>query len=65
MELRGHEHVVEVVTFAPAAAYSAIRELAGIPVRSIPDSVDFATTYSFVEYGPINTTRVLCRIRFA
>ncbi|KIM79589.1 hypothetical protein PILCRDRAFT_73886 [Piloderma croceum F 1598] len=31
MELRGHEHVVEVVTFAPIAAYSAIRELAGLP----------------------------------
>jgi platelet-activating factor acetylhydrolase IB subunit alpha len=34
MELRGHEHVVEVVTFAPIAAYSALRELAGLPVRS-------------------------------
>jgi platelet-activating factor acetylhydrolase IB subunit alpha len=30
-ELRGHEHVVEVVTWAPIAAYAAIRELAGIP----------------------------------
>lgn len=34
MELRGHEHVVEVIAFAPVAAYTAIRELAGIPVRS-------------------------------
>jgi platelet-activating factor acetylhydrolase IB subunit alpha len=33
MELRGHEHVAEVITFAPIAAYPAIRELAGIPVR--------------------------------
>ena len=33
MELRGHEHDVEVVIFAPIAAYAAIRELAGIPVR--------------------------------
>lgn len=31
MELRGHEHVVEVITFAPVAAYPAIRELAGLP----------------------------------
>ncbi|KAI0807782.1 miller-Dieker lissencephaly protein [Fomes fomentarius] len=30
-ELRGHEHVVEVVAFAPLIAYAAIRELAGIP----------------------------------
>ena len=33
MELRGHENAVEVVAFAPLAAYAAIRELAGIPVR--------------------------------
>jgi hypothetical protein len=32
MELRGHENAVEVVIFAPLAAYAAIRELAGIPV---------------------------------
>jgi hypothetical protein len=32
MEMRGHEHDVEVVVFAPIAAYAAIRELAGIPV---------------------------------
>jgi hypothetical protein len=32
MEMRGHEHDVEVVVFAPIAAYTAIRELAGIPV---------------------------------
>jgi platelet-activating factor acetylhydrolase IB subunit alpha len=51
MELRGHEHVVEVVTFAPVSAYSAIRELAGIPVGFIHHkSVDFAATYSFAEY---------------
>ncbi|KAH7915312.1 WD40-repeat-containing domain protein [Hygrophoropsis aurantiaca] len=31
MELRGHDNVVEVVCFAPVAAYAAIRELAGIP----------------------------------
>jgi hypothetical protein len=30
--MRGHEHDVEVVVFAPIAAYAAIRELAGIPV---------------------------------
>jgi platelet-activating factor acetylhydrolase IB subunit alpha len=29
MELRGHEHVVEVAIFAPVAAYGAIRELVG------------------------------------
>ncbi|TFY53007.1 hypothetical protein EVG20_g10307 [Dentipellis fragilis] len=31
MELRGHDHVVEVVVFAPTAAYKAIRVLAGLP----------------------------------
>ncbi|KAL0946571.1 hypothetical protein HGRIS_012774 [Hohenbuehelia grisea] len=31
MEFRGHDNVVEVVAFAPIAAYPAIRELAGIP----------------------------------
>lgn len=33
MEFRGHDNAVEVVVFAPATAYGAIRELAGIPVR--------------------------------
>ncbi|KAH0830716.1 WD40-repeat-containing domain protein [Lanmaoa asiatica] len=33
MELRGHDHQVEVVVFAPIASYNAIRELAGVPVR--------------------------------
>ena len=32
-ELRGHTNDVLVVAFAPIAAYGAIRELAGIPVR--------------------------------
>jgi hypothetical protein len=32
MELRGHDHVVEVITWAPVSAYTAIRELAGLPV---------------------------------
>ena len=63
MELRGHDHVVEVVTFAPIAAYSAIRELAGIPVRLIPSVL--AITYQTAEYGPVNTPRVICCIRFA
>ncbi|KIP08774.1 hypothetical protein PHLGIDRAFT_103964 [Phlebiopsis gigantea 11061_1 CR5-6] len=31
MEYRGHENDVEVVVFAPIAAYGPIRELAGIP----------------------------------
>ncbi|KAG8741302.1 protein with putative role during mitosis [Ceratobasidium sp. 414] len=30
MEMRGHENVVEVVVFAPVAAYAAIQELASI-----------------------------------
>lgn len=34
MEFRGHDNVVEVVVFAPIAAYPAIRELAGIPVSN-------------------------------
>ena len=32
--MRDHEHDVEVVAFAPLAAYAAIRELAGIPVSN-------------------------------
>ncbi len=32
MELRGHEHVVEVAEFAPLNAYSSIREMCGITV---------------------------------
>ncbi|TCD70926.1 protein with putative role during mitosis [Steccherinum ochraceum] len=31
VELRGHEHTIEVVVFAPVTAYTAIRELGGIP----------------------------------
>lgn len=34
MELRGHEHTIEVAVFAPIAAYAAIRELGGIPVSA-------------------------------
>ena len=30
-ELRGHEHVVECVAFAPVAAYASICQLAGLP----------------------------------
>lgn len=33
MELRGHDHVVEVIAFAPISAYPPIRELGGLPVR--------------------------------
>ena len=35
MELRDHDHVVEVIVFAPIAAYATIRELAKIPVWSV------------------------------
>ena len=35
MEFRGHDHVIETVVFAPVAAYPAIRELAGLPVKTI------------------------------
>jgi platelet-activating factor acetylhydrolase IB subunit alpha len=41
MEMRGHEHDVEVVVFAPVAAYTAIRELAGIPVSVHEFSIFF------------------------
>ncbi|OBZ65764.1 Nuclear distribution protein PAC1 [Grifola frondosa] len=34
MELRGHDHTIEAVVFAPVSAYAAIRELAAIPVSS-------------------------------
>lgn len=37
MELRGHEHVVEVVVFAPVSAYPVIRELADIKTTK-PDN---------------------------
>ena len=33
MEFRGHDHIIEIAVFAPAVAYPAIRELAGLPVR--------------------------------
>lgn len=36
MEFRGHDNAVEVVVFAPIAAYGAIRELAGMPVSNCP-----------------------------
>lgn len=39
MEMRGHEHVVEVAIFAPLGAYGAIRELAGVKVRNIASIV--------------------------
>lgn len=34
MDLRGHENVIETAAFAPAAAYAAIRELAGMVCAS-------------------------------
>lgn len=46
-ELRGHEHVVEVAIFAPASAHAAIRELAGIAVRTA-SNFDTARTDSRV-----------------
>ena len=30
MELRGHDHVVETIAFAPVSAYPALRELGGL-----------------------------------
>jgi platelet-activating factor acetylhydrolase IB subunit alpha len=45
MELRGHEHVVEVVTWAPIAAYGAIRELAGLPVGDFVLALIVVLTY--------------------
>jgi len=36
-ELRGHEHVVECAAFAPVAAYTAIRELAGLGTAPAAD----------------------------
>ena len=36
MEFRGHDHIIEIAVFAPAVAYPAIRELAGLPVRVNP-----------------------------
>lgn len=40
MEFRGHDNVVEVVAFAPIAAYASIRELAGIPVSYLNSPSD-------------------------
>lgn len=34
MEFRGHDHIIEIAVFAPVVAYPAIRELAGLPVRT-------------------------------
>ena len=34
MEFRGHDHIIEIAVFVPAVAYPAIRELAGLPVRT-------------------------------
>lgn len=46
MEFRGHDHIIEIAVFAPAAAYLAIRELAGLPVRAYP----VITSMQFVDY---------------
>lgn len=48
-ELRGHEHVVEVAVFAPIAAYSAIRELAGITVRLSRSNAAFQKTLPLIS----------------
>jgi platelet-activating factor acetylhydrolase IB subunit alpha len=55
MELRGHENTAEVVAFAPVAAYSAIRELAGIPVRISRFAAVMA--YSHLTFREQNTDR--------
>lgn len=44
VELRGHEHVVEVAVFAPVAAYPAIRELGGLTVSAATPSCLRAST---------------------
>jgi len=57
LELRGHENVVEVVAWAPIAAYGAIRELAGIPVcLDCVINMDQLIDCS-LEYGPLQATR--------
>lgn len=50
MEFRGHEHVIEVVVFAPIAAYPAIRELAGIPVKNLLLASPSRVFMLFLEY---------------
>ncbi len=52
MELRGHEHTIEVVVFAPVAAYAAIRELAGIPV---------CLDYAYLWYIPSHLKHIRAR----
>lgn len=47
MELRGHEHVVECLAFAPLAAYPAIRELGDIK----PAKPDNTTPGLYVATG--------------
>ena len=65
MELRGHEHTIEVVVFAPPAAYAAIRELAGIPVSRISASVPIHFHIPAVEYRKVKTTWRLRSYRFS
>ena len=60
MELRGHDHVVEVITWAPISAYTAIRELAGLPVGvDYCRSADFSVTDVLLEYRSLETARTI------
>ena len=59
MEMRGHDNDVEVVVFAPLAAYTAIRELAGIPVCLSPASSARAQRHP--EYGRKQTRGLVRR----
>ena len=58
MELRGHDHQVEVVVFAPIASYNAIRELTGVPVRSRGGSRIYLTLHP--EHGSGEKVRRIC-----
>lgn len=62
MELRGHDHQVEVVVFAPIPSYNAIRELAGIPVRS--RGVLRISLTLHLEYGSGEEAWRICRHGF-
>ncbi|OAV84957.1 hypothetical protein PTTG_11586, partial [Puccinia triticina 1-1 BBBD Race 1] len=56
VELRGHEHVVEIAVFAPPESTPAIREMAGIPAPTAQDARNRAPDPAFVATGSRDKT---------
>ena len=60
MEFRGHDHIIEIAVFAPAVAYPAIRELAGLPVRvASRDAGQFP--YHLTDKRQVHKACLVCR----